>query len=187
MFGDPINNFKKFDMKKIKEVSYYLKRGISPKYVENSDIKVINQRCIYWKKLKKENCKYCDGLLKNKLKNSLLEDNDILINSTGTGTLGRSVVLKLKLNEIYVADSHVTILRLISMHMNSIFFTTLLEFENIQDTIYRKCVSGSTNQIELSVSKLGEYRIITPPIELQNQFADFVKQVDKLKFIKINK
>ncbi|WP_254149721.1 restriction endonuclease subunit S, partial [Clostridioides difficile] len=49
MFGEPINNTKKFDMKKIKEISIYLKRGVSPKYVEQSNIKVINQKCIYWR------------------------------------------------------------------------------------------------------------------------------------------
>lgn len=51
----------------------------------------------------------------------------------------------------------------------------------IYKTLYtKKCVNGSTNQIELSVSKLGEYLIIISPIELQNEFADFVKQIDKL-------
>ena len=31
------------------------------------------------------------------------------------------------------------------------------------------------------VSKFGDYLIIVPPIEQQNEFADFVKQVDKMK------
>ena len=34
----------------------------------------------------------------------------------------------------------------------------------------------------LSKSKLEEKKFIVPPIELQNQFADFVDQVDKSKF-----
>lgn len=34
----------------------------------------------------------------------------------------------------------------------------------------------------LSKSKLEEKQLIVPPIELQNQFADFVRQVDKSKF-----
>ena len=33
----------------------------------------------------------------------------------------------------------------------------------------------------LSKSKLEEKQLIVPPIELQNQFADFVRQVDKSK------
>ncbi|MDM0687611.1 hypothetical protein QTH62_01880 [Clostridium perfringens] len=27
-----------------------------------------------------------------------------------------------------------------------------------------------------------EFKILNPPLELQNQFAEFIKQVDKLKF-----
>ena len=38
----------------------------------------------------------------------------------------------------------------------------------------------------LSKSKLEEKKFILPPIELQQQFADFVKQVDKSKFIQMN-
>ncbi|MDX5655183.1 restriction endonuclease subunit S [Clostridioides difficile] len=181
MFGEPINNTKKFDMKKIKEISIYLKRGVSPKYVEHSNIKVINQKCIYWRNLKVENCKYYDENLKEKIEDIFLKQNDILINSTGTGTLGRCVKFNKIDNSEYIADSHVTVLRSISNNLNSDYFAALFEFTNIQDTIYRKCVNGSTNQIELSVSKLGEYLIMVPPIEFQNQFSEFVKQVDKLK------
>ena len=35
----------------------------------------------------------------------------------------------------------------------------------------------------LSKSKLEEKQLIVPPIELQNQFADFVRQVDKSKLM----
>ncbi|WP_207306310.1 restriction endonuclease subunit S, partial [Clostridioides difficile] len=148
---------------------------------EQSNIKVINQKCIYWRNLKVENCKYYDENLKEKIEDIFLKQNDILINSTGTGTLGRCVKFNKIDNSEYIADSHVTVLRSISNNLNSDYFAALFEFTNIQDTIYRKCVNGSTNQIELSVSKLGEYLIMVPPIEFQNQFSEFVKQVDKLK------
>ena len=181
MFGDPIKNSKDFEQKKIKDISIYLKRGISPKYVEKSDIKVINQKCIYWRELKTENCKYYDEEFRSKVENIFLQQGDILINSTGTGTLGRAMNFNKSDNLSYIADSHVTVLRVIHEYINPIFFTNLFEFRNIQETIYKKCVNGSTNQIELSTSKFGDYLIIVPPIEQQNEFADFVKQVDKMK------
>lgn len=182
MFGDPVSNPKNFDMKKIKDISTHLKRGISPKYVDESTIKVMNQKCIYWRELRRENCKYYDEALRSKVENIFLKSDDILINSTGTGTLGRCVKFSETEGSKYIADSHVTVLRSIENTLNPDFFATLFEFANVQDTIYRKCVNGSTNQIELSVSKLGEYLIIIPPVKLQNQFADFSNQVDKLKF-----
>lgn len=43
-------------------------------------------------------------------------------------------------------------------------------------------LSTGAAQPGLTVGKLNEVEIPKVPIELQNQFADFVKQVDKLKF-----
>ncbi|NLK22758.1 MAG: restriction endonuclease subunit S, partial [Clostridiales bacterium] len=39
-------------------------------------------------------------------------------------------------------------------------------------------------QKNLNLTMIKDLKIIMPPIELQNQFADFVKQVDKLKQFK---
>ena len=52
----------------------------------------------------------------------------------------------------------------------------LLSKEYIQSTI-----NMSLKGI-LSKGKLSELEFIFPPIELQNQFADIVKQIDKQKF-----
>ena len=42
--------------------------------------------------------------------------------------------------------------------------------------------SGRTNIPKVNKEQLKEFYMPTPPIKLQNQFADFVNQVDKLKF-----
>ena len=40
----------------------------------------------------------------------------------------------------------------------------------------------------LTIAKLNAIKVVVPPIELQNQFADFVNQVDKSKVaVQINK
>ena len=38
----------------------------------------------------------------------------------------------------------------------------------------------------MSISMTKKLNIMVPPIELQNQFADFVKQVNKSKVIKLS-
>ena len=43
--------------------------------------------------------------------------------------------------------------------------------------------SSGTSQAQLTVPDLKKEKILVPPIELQNQFATFVKQIDKLKFV----
>ena len=46
---------------------------------------------------------------------------------------------------------------------------------------FKKYSQGST-RIRLNLTMLRKVDVLYPPIELQNEFADFVNQVDKLKF-----
>ena len=80
-----------------------------------------------------------------------------------------------------MADSHVTIIRL-NGHILPEVFKAWFERPRTQEKLYSDCVSGSTNQIELSKEKLKNMNILVPPINLQKQFAAFVAQVDKSKF-----
>ena len=110
-----------------------------------------------------------------------ISEYSILINSTGTGTLGRcNVFPELRDDYVYVVDSHVTTLQE-SSEINAWFFKWFFQHNGIQAKIYSECVNGSTNQIELSREKLSNAMMIVPPIELQNQFAEFVIETNKLK------
>ena len=65
--------------------------------------------------------------------------------------------------------------------MNNIYFMQLFKNEQIQDRLFGfSRGSGIPNFPSMNEVKSMEF--LCPPIELQNQFADFVKQVDKLKF-----
>lgn len=179
MFGDPITNNRKWEICDIESIASYLKRGKTPEYVITSDVKIVNQKCIYWRRFEKENCKF--HKINKNIENYLLKNGDILINSTGTGTLGRAVVMKNIENEMYVADGHVTVMKVYKDRANPRYIEALIKSKNIQSEIYRKCVSGSTNQIELSSTKLGKFKIMRPPVELQNQFAEIVNKIEKEK------
>lgn len=63
--------------------------------------------------------------------------------------------------------------------LNRYFFAYLLRCETFVDFIKNK-VSG-TKMPRVSMEELKQFDCILPPIELQNKFADFVKQVDKSK------
>jgi hypothetical protein len=164
--------------KTIEDVASFCSRGKSPKYVTESKLKVINQACIYWDRFKFENVKYneedYDG-------DRIISNNDLLICSTGTGTLGRCNIFRAPDDSRYMADSHVTIIRL-NGHILPEVFKAWFERPRTQEKLYSDCVSGSTNQIELSKEKLKNMNILVPPINLQKQFASFAKQVDKSKF-----
>ena len=63
--------------------------------------------------------------------------------------------------------------------LNRYFFAYLLRCETFVDFIKNK-VSG-TKMPRVSMEELKQFDCILPPIELQNKFADFVKQVNKSK------
>ena len=42
-------------------------------------------------------------------------------------------------------------------------------------------MTGSAGQKRVPTDFINNLKVVVPPIELQNQFADFVKQIDKLK------
>ena len=166
---------------KVKNVSVYFSRGKTPNYVEKSNIKVISQACIYWDEFKYEKAKYQDENKALKSLEKTIENGDVLITSTGTGTLGRCNVYYGEEHK-YMADSHVSILRFNYKEMNPIFFKYYFMQEKVQKELYAECVNGSTNQIELSKDRFLNFRILIPEITLQNQFSEIVKQIDKQKF-----
>ncbi|WP_317300942.1 restriction endonuclease subunit S, partial [Allobaculum stercoricanis] len=179
MFGDPLLNDRGWPCKRIGDLFEVISRGKQPTYVEHSTVRVINQACVYWDRINMDNAKYHDNQSSKKM--LPISEYSILINSTGTGTLGRcNVFPELRDDYVYVVDSHVTTLQE-SSEINAWFFKWFFQHNGIQAKIYSECVNGSTNQIELSREKLSNAMMIVPPIELQNQFAEFVIETNKLK------
>lgn len=155
-------------------------RGRTPKYVEESNVHVLNQACIYWDGIKLENVKYQDES-KFKEINSLIK-GDVLLNSTGTGTLGRTRVFDIEDEYTYMTDSHVTILRPYISKILPVVLQYYFYDDNNQMELYRLCVFGSTSQAELSKEALGRMKVPVIEMEKQKRFAGLVKQSDKSKF-----
>lgn len=63
--------------------------------------------------------------------------------------------------------------------LNPIYLYTLLK----NNTEYLNTLGSGTTFLEVSKSTISKLRIPLPEIELQNKFADFVKQIDKSKLI----
>ncbi|EON76838.1 Type I restriction-modification system, specificity subunit S [Lunatimonas lonarensis] len=142
----------------------FIGRGISPKYVENDGISVINQKCIRNNRIDTELCRFtCNS--KKISPDKLVKPFDILVNSTGTGTLGRVAQMISPKNKITV-DSHVTIVRA-KEKISNIFLGRLLE---LNQPLIEKMGKGSTNQIELSKIDLGNLQITLPSKHLQEKF-----------------
>lgn len=127
---------------RLSELAAYIKRGITPKYTE-SGICVLNQKCIrnnqidYGFARKTSTDKTYDN-------EKFLISGDILINSTGAGTLGRIAYFPGN-SEPVLVDSHVTILRVKEDYPSIVLAYYLFSVEAYIGTLGK----GSTNQLEL--------------------------------------
>lgn len=162
---------KGWNILQIKRITNFVSRGNSPDYSEEeTNYLVLNQACIYWEGLKMDNVKYHVASNYSE-KKGLLKKNDLVMNSTGTGTLGRIAIFEDGKN--IIADGHITIIRC-NKNIDPHFLLSLFSTNLYQGFIYSYCVSGSTNQIELSRSRLVETPVILPTLELQKRIYDFI-------------
>jgi type I restriction enzyme S subunit len=139
-------------------------RGVSPKYGEDSQRLVINQKCIR------------DGRLNLALGrrhhtdvpiSKMLQRGDVLVNSTGVGTLGRVAQVLFEPSDLTV-DSHVTIVRPEPAEVTADFLgLTMLA----REAELAAMGVGSTGQTELNRSGLAGLLITVAPRHLQETFA----------------
>ena len=101
---------------------------------------------------------------------------DILL--TARGTLGRCYIIQDE-DEFYFQDGMITWLSKYDERITPLYISCLLEMPGFRKQI-DSLQAGSTVAY-LSISMTKKLNVMTPPIELQNQFADFVTQVDKSK------
>ena len=99
-----------WEVKKLGEVCELINRGISPKYIEGNGFIVLNQKCIRDHKISLEQSRFHDSASKKVSSEKIIKKGDVLINSTGTGTLGRVAQVRDELSNVIV-DSHITIVR----------------------------------------------------------------------------
>lgn len=97
-------------LKKLEECCRYISRGKQPKYVEKSEIKTLNQKAIQWGSIDKKSLKYHNSEIPVAEKHFILK-GDLVLNSTGTGTVGRCYYFSEEPTDKIFADSHVTIIR----------------------------------------------------------------------------
>ena len=155
-----------------------IRRGKSPKYTDASGTLVFAQKC---------NTKYAGidiGLALYLDENTLskypadeyMQDGDVVINSTGTGTLGRVGLYQIADNRSclpIVPDSHVTVIRSFK-NIQSFYLYTFLKAN--QNKLEKKG-EGSTNQKELKPVTLKELLVPMPPLTEQKQISATIMRI----------
>ncbi|HIF9077186.1 TPA: hypothetical protein ACX6NV_002038 [Photobacterium damselae] len=131
--------------KPVSEFVTYAAKGITPKYVEDSGVAVVNQRCVRNNLVDFSLIQYTDDT-RNISDEKFLKVGDILVNSTGTGTAGRcAFVSELPEGKKYIVDSHVLVLRCESYEIARCLSYVLFSFEKTLMSF----VTGSSGQSEL--------------------------------------
>ena len=162
---------------KLGSVCKPIKRGKSPKYIEQSNILVFAQKCNQKDgPVSLEKALYLDESTLNKYpKEEFLQKGDVIINSTGTGTLGRvghfNVDLPQGIKGI-VPDSHVTTIR--SSVVNSNYLYSYLK--NKQSYL-EKNGEGSTNQKELKPHTIYDLEFPLPPLAEQKRIVNKIDEI----------
>jgi type I restriction enzyme S subunit len=157
---------KGWQTKKLGEVCSFLNRGVSPKYVEKGGIAVLNQRCVRDHVVSFEIGRRHDVKAKSVSNERLLQAGDVLVNSTGTGTLGRIAQLRETPPEPTTVDSHVTIVRPSAGLFFPEFFGYVLR--DIEEEL-KESGEGCGGQTELNRSVLAEKFVIRFPQSLAEQ------------------
>lgn len=176
LFGDPIlnpNGYLKETIKKhIDLLSGYPFK--SEQYVEEG-INICGGLIIMPQKIKWNECVHLGSI--EGFEDYLLKDNDIVI----------------ALDRPWISEGF-KIAKVDAEHLPALLIQRTARIRAIdinQDYLYYCFIEGGFDKYcnvtgsvvpHISAKDIGNFEVMIPPVELQNQFADFVKQIDKSKF-----
>jgi type I restriction enzyme S subunit len=146
----------------VEDAAAFMSRGITPVYDDEASCLVINQKCVRGGRLETDLARRQS---KKVSEEKLVQFGDVLINSTGEGTLGRVAQVLEELGQCTV-DSHLTIVRPkpeIGVHIFGMAFKQRESYLSGQGR-------GATNQTELSKDTIGALTIDVPPPDLSENF-----------------
>ena len=181
MFGDPFNDEKGFGINKLGEVTV-----VNPKKAEIKDLDKkllvsfvpmdrVGEKGEFNPEVSKSIGEVYSGF-------TYFRENDVLFAKiTPCMENGKGAVAVNLSNGIGFGSTEFHVLRPLREKSNSYwiyYLTTLIEFRRLAE---RK-MTGSAGQKRVPTDFLNNIRVVVPPIELQNKFVQFTKQVDKLKF-----
>ena len=147
---------------KLEEMCSFISRGLTPKYDDGSDELILGQTCV------RNNIVTLNNARKHKPKNKTekwVQQWDVLLNSTGIGSLGRVGIVYFQKNNVAI-DSHITVVRtsnpLYRHYVGRNLLNRQLEIE--------KMAVGSTGQTELPRDSVKAMPIVIPFDKVMKRF-----------------
>ena len=183
MFGDPVTNDMLWNTDVLKDICTKIGSGSTPRggkesYIDEG-ISLIRSMNVHNAYFEYKDLAHITLDQAEKLNNVVVEHDDLLFNITGASVARCCVVpsdvLPARVNQ------HVCILRC-REKINPIFLQGLLVNENYQGKLLQIAKSGATREA-INKQQLESLEIMIPPLELQNQFASFVQEIDKSRLL----
>jgi len=176
MFGDPVKNCKQWETVFFSKGIDSIKYGISiPPEFSEFGYPFIRATNIKNGGIKSDNMLFISELEAKKIMKCKLNFGDVIIVRSGANT-GDNAVVNTEYEGAYAAYD-------IIIRMNNLFHPIFIN--GILNSVYKEAVilplTRRAGQPHLNTTQINNLPIYLPPIELQNKFADIVKQVEKTK------
>ena len=183
LFGDPVSNSLGLTTKSMTEVCEIIDgdRGknypCADEFMKEGYCLFLNAKNVTSSGFNFDNCMFISKEKDEALRKGKLTHGDVIL--TTRGTLGNLAFYTEEIPFEHVRiNSGMVILRMKQDIVNEIYF--IEQFKIQLADIKEKIASGSA-QPQLPISTMNKIQLIIPDIERQNQFADFVRQIDKSK------
>lgn len=156
------------------DIASYIQRGRGPEYDDKGTTAVISQKCIQWSGFDASKARFISNKsLPDYGEERFLSKDDLLLNSTGTGTVGRVGLFPGARGKI-VADSHVTIIRTDIVQPSFVFLW--FASRHIQDSM-DVLTTGTTNQKEFNLTTVRRLPVPIAPLAEQGRIVARVNEL----------
>ena len=178
MFGDPVTNPMGWKVTTVGQVTTDVRYGTSAKANDDGQYKYLRMNNLtYDGYLDLSDLKHID-VSDEEFEKCVVRKGDVLFNRTNsTELVGKTALFDL--DEDMVIAGYIIRVRLHDI-VSPVFFTRFMNMEFMKKQL-RSMAKGAVNQANINAQELKAIAIYVPPIELQNEFADFVEQTDKSK------
>ena len=154
-------------------VAQPIKRGLQPTYVDDGEIIVVNSKYVGKQFVNIERAERTDLEFWQVSKRAQATKYDVIMNSTGRGTIGRANCI---LHDgKTVVDNHVTIIRSDGQRCNPIYLALYLN-SKLGQMQTERWLSGSSGQIEIYPADIARFVVYLPSKDFQQRIADLVIQ-----------
>lgn len=179
MFGNPVINPYGWEMRRLQDVCKKLTDGthFSPKSFSSGDYKYITAKNIKIDGFDFTGLSYVpEAVHRSIYERCNPEYGDILYIKDGVTT---GIAMINTLHEEFTMLSSIALIKYDRSLLNGIFLKTLMNSQPFYAAMRNNM--GGAAITRLTVKKLCDTIVLVPPLALQKQLADFVKQVDKSK------